>query len=631
MSAVSIVEFDTWRPGYALASVAILQAGTDLLANVYSDEALTAPADNPQILLQQIVGGVSYGKFAFPLYTNQAYQLQINTVDYTGIVTPPLTTLQGVDASLATVIPTGGSVAGNLDDILGRTVNVRDFGPFLVIGAQGASATTNTTTLSAAIGQATAEGGGTVIVPDGTFGLTSFTIPPGVIVQGQGGWSGATVLQSSLAAAVVTVSGPQAGLKHIALDGLSQVTNSIGLFAEIVDQVVLEDVLIKRFDFGIQLYGGNGNHWKDVWLSDCEIGYQGHGYSDSGKGGPLEFCRWDGGIVDTCTVAGIEIENYDELCDHHVFNGLQFNSNTGIAFHAIGARSTVLKSCSFLGNTTDLQLEDGTPLNAALTNTIIGFDATDCSFIGTGIGSAINLINTLQYVAFRRCEFTLEVITLTTPSNNVVEQDCRQISGVTFGGTATAWIISKTYDSGKTIGLTTGNAATRAWSLALNDGQYTLLKARVVARSRSTADYAFYELIIGAWCTAASLLYDTQTANFNPGDIVTGGTSGATARAIAATNSGATGTLSLIDVDGTFVNNETLSDTGGGAALVNGTLSHGTSTLASGTSVYSINNSGFSCAFAVSGQEVFLNVTGLASNNIEWFANVDVVSSQQIE
>ena len=633
-NSVRLEEFDLWRPGYGFATVTVYIGGTTTPASIFTDQALTVPAANPQTLIQQTFSGISYGKWAEPLYTGQPYELTINSVDQTGVVGVPLTTLVGQDASLATVIPTNATVAGNLDDILARIVNVLDFGPFLVLGASGASATTNTNTLTAAIGQCAAYGGGNVIIPDGTFQVTAFTIPPGVVLVGQGGYSAATVLQSTQASAVVTVSGNEAGLKHLCLDGLSQVTNSIGLYARVVDQVILEEVLIKRFDFGIQLIGGNGNHWKDVWLSDCEIGYQGQGNSlvaSTNNGGPLEFCRWDGGIVDTCTTAGIQIECIDDLCDHHVFAGIQFNTNTGIAFEAIGARDTVLQSCAWNGNTTDLQVQDGSPINSAGTNTVIGFDCQDGSFIGTGLGSAINLSGTLDHVAFRRCEFTLNVITLTTPGHNVLEQDSRQISGVTFAGTSTAWIISKTYDSGKTIGLTTGNAATLAWSLALNDGQYTLLKARVVARSRSNADFAFFEIIVGAYCTAASLLYQTQTANFNPGDVVTGGTSGATARVIAATNSGSTGTLSLQDVNGTFLNNEALTDTGGGAAIANGTLSHGTATLDTPTAVHTTNASSFACAFAVSGQEVKLNVTGLSSTNIEWFSNVDVISSQQIE
>ena len=65
------------------------------------------------------------------------------------------------------------------------------------------------------------------------------------------------------------------------------------------------------------------------------------------------------------------------------------------------------------------------------------------------------------------------------------------------------------------------------------------------------------------------LAYDAQTANFTVGDIVTGGTSGATARIVADTDSGTTGTLHLAYVYGTFADNETLTDQHTGSATSN--------------------------------------------------------------
>jgi len=58
------------------------------------------------------------------------------------------------------------------------------------------------------------------------------------------------------------------------------------------------------------------------------------------------------------------------------------------------------------------------------------------------------------------------------------------------------------------------------------------------------------------------LAYDAQTANFNVGATLTGGTSTATAIIVADTDSGTTGTLDLVYVKGTFQNNETITDNG---------------------------------------------------------------------
>jgi len=69
-----------------------------------------------------------------------------------------------------------------------------------------------------------------------------------------------------------------------------------------------------------------------------------------------------------------------------------------------------------------------------------------------------------------------------------------------------------------------------------------------------------------------TLDYDGQTGNFTVGQIVTGTTSGATAVILEDSDSGATGTLTLGSITGTFLNNEPITDPLGGAAVVDGVL-----------------------------------------------------------
>lgn len=71
-----------------------------------------------------------------------------------------------------------------------------------------------------------------------------------------------------------------------------------------------------------------------------------------------------------------------------------------------------------------------------------------------------------------------------------------------------------------------------------------------------------------------TLAYDTQTANFATGLVLTGATSGATATILQDSDSGATGTLTLGNVQGTFVDNEIITDSATGSATVNGTLTY---------------------------------------------------------
>ncbi len=70
-----------------------------------------------------------------------------------------------------------------------------------------------------------------------------------------------------------------------------------------------------------------------------------------------------------------------------------------------------------------------------------------------------------------------------------------------------------------------------------------------------------------------TLDYDGQTANFATGLVLTGGTSGATAVILEDNDAGATGTLTLGSISGTFENNEAITDSATGAAVANGTLS----------------------------------------------------------
>lgn len=642
--SVRLEEFDLWRPGYGFAEVTVLVGGTTTPAAIFTDEALTLAAANPQTLLQMTLGSISYGKWAQPLYTGQPYQLQINSVDETGIVGVPLQTLVGVDASLATVLPAGAVVAGNLDDILARTVNILDYGAFIAVGQPSASATTNTTTLAAAIAKASANGGGEVELPAGLFAIVSLTVPENVVLRGQG--TQVTFLQSLAAVTpVITIGGFNAGLRQLCLNGVNQVGGSIGFYALLQQGTVLEDVLVENFATGIEEIGGSGRSWRNLSVSNCLTGYAGYGSSNSqsggpGGGGPLEFNSWAGGIVNFCSTAGILIESIDELCDHNSFSDMQFDSNTGIAFQVAGARASLLKSCSWNGNTTDLAVADGSPINATLTNTVIGFECDDASFVGTGSnGGAITLANTLKDVAFRRCEFTKETITLNAPQNNVVFQDCRQISGVTFAGAATAVISSSSYYEGKTVGLTTNNSGTAAWNLQLQSGQIALLEVSIVGRCRNEADSAsnpkFYahKFIQVAECACASITYQSETTAFAAGNVLTGATSGATARIVSITTSGTSGTLYLMDIEDTFQNGEIITDSQGGSADANSAVAPGTTALSANTSIYGPvkTDSAWTDNVTAAGQDVVVYVQGDTAMNVEWSVNVNVLLTETIE
>lgn len=80
------------------------------------------------------------------------------------------------------------------------------------------------------------------------------------------------------------------------------------------------------------------------------------------------------------------------------------------------------------------------------------------------------------------------------------------------------------------------------------------------------------------------LAYKTQTAPFVQGAIVTGGTSGAKGTIYRDVDTGAQGRLFLSNVTGTFQNNETLTGSTGGAAVVDGTQTNASPGVTFGTS-----------------------------------------------
>jgi|GEM_PF-1591441 len=563
MSAIRIAEFDTWRAGYGADTVAVYLAGTTTLASIFTNEALSVAAANPQTLLTNTVGSVSYGKFAVPLYVGVTYELAINSVDRTGVIRVPITTLDDADASEALIIVTGGSQAVALDDHLARRVDVRDFGEFLGTGAPGASSSTNTATLTTAMGVAAAAGGGFVELPGGTFSITHATIPLGVVLRGQG--RGATTLQSIFAGNVLTPAGARAGLSRLTLDGATLVATSIGLYAANIDEIVLADVEIKRFEIGIQRKGGGKSAWTDLYISNCSTGYAAYGDAASGAGGALHFNAWRGGKVELCGTAGIDLKYVDQPNEHNQFHGVGFETNTGKAVWVRGARRSTFLHCHWNDNTNNLTVADISP--ATTLNTVIGLELIG----GSMSGGTVALNDRLDLVAFRQMALASVAVTITAPAHNVHVEDCSENS-VTIAGDVTAWRRARTGNRNAASINTTDGEYIKAWAITLAPGEHVRLVAKTLGRQINGGGYYFTHQSISAKRRGSFLAYELQTGNFTVGQVLTGGTSGASARLVTDADGGATGTLSVYDVVGTFVDGELITDGISGSATVNGAI-----------------------------------------------------------
>lgn len=622
--AQSIADFQTWRPGYAAAIVEVREPNSTKLKKLWYDQAQTESAGNPQTLESYTDSdGQRYGKFSRPIYAAGSYELLINGSDQTGVVRAAITSLQDEIVSYAMSATQRSMRQRRLIDRFNDAIQALDFGEL------GGSAATNTTTLTAAIGAASGQGGGAVLLPPGAFPITTLTLPQNVRLVGHS--RAATTLQSQEAEAVVTLSGDRAGLCHMTLDGINLQTGSIGVYSKANTSILFDDVLLKRFDVGLQCVGGDRALWYDLSIDNCDTAADLAGDSDPGGGGDgdaYEFNTWRGGQITDCSSYGIRLRFADQLVRNNVFTDLGIESNVAaIAFDLVGARKTELRNCYWSANGTNLNVNDGTDTNESTLNTVIGLLVAG-GYFNDGDN---DLDDTCQDVVFERVDFAGVTWNMSLPDNQILLQDCTEDLNVTVAGDTSKLLRQRRIlDGGGISGVTTDANATTVWAYTLEPGQIAIVEAKVCANQRDGTNYAVYHIEAGVRRPGAQLTYDAQTANFTVGATLTGQTSGATARVVADSDSGTTGTLTLRDIVGTFDDNEIITDSNGtpGSATVNGVVSYQNTALDSGgvsslrTAVES--DASLACTLAVSGGDVQLQVTGLAGHIFEWTAEIKV-------
>ena len=617
MGAVRIIDFDIWQPGYAGAIVTFCLPGTETAIDLYSDYALTVPASNPQTLDRLDKDGVSYGKLTVPLYTSQPYYWKADSNDTSGRIDPALTDLIGEDASQATVKRVNGSTSTELEDILGRFVFAEDFGAMSATD----SGVTNAT-LTAAIAEAAANGGGEVIVPPGTWLFANLSLPANVVLRGAG--RDVTDLQSTLADKVITINGDRAGLRSLTLDGVSQQVGSTGWYAVAQDEIVMDDVRVKRFDTGFHQKGGKHCRWTDFYVTNNLTAAKMHGDIDSGDtglGDEFRHVSWHGGLVDQNINAGILLSYEDKKCEHVSFEDVGFETNTATALDINGARHVRASNCHWTGNTTNVAIAD----DAAVTD-----DNKVANILIEGgymSGGAFTMQDTARNVLLDRVQVLDVDFTLTTPDNNLVLRDCIEDDLVTISGDTEKLLRQTVRDmAARSIGITSDATPTVGWGLQLEPGEVVYAEAKIIGNQRDGENSAEYHVSVSAERPGDQLAYDAQVANFTVGQIITGTNSGATALIVADADGGGTGTLTLREISGTFENNEQITDPLGGDALVNGTIA--VQAVALKGSVNAIRAAredvaGWDATFAVSGQELQVEVTGAASTTIDWTVDVE--------
>lgn len=614
-------EFDTWRPGYAGATVQVYLAGSTTPAALFSDPALTVAITNPQTLLSLTDGaGRTYGRFSQPVYVGASYQLNINGGLVGGIERLPLFDLDGADASPATVLPEGGTVARRLDALASDEIRVAAYGTL------GASPGDNTVVLGAAIGAAAARGGGVVRVPDGTFDFTALDLPQNVRLRGEG--KGVTTLRSTQAQRVLTLSGDGAGLEDLTLDGVSLLTGSVGIYAVGRTGVVLRNATIRRFATGMQMKGGTRLAFSGLDVSNCNVGADLRGDKDAGAssvGGPLRSLTWDGGLVDLCTTAGVLLSFEDDIVDGAALRMVDFATNAGTALRVNGARAVMVHGGRFSGNTVNLDIADDSDTSRTADNTVRGFLAVQPRFEG-GI---IRFDGTCDDVVFDTADFRDVDFQANIPARPILLLDCQEDAATTATGATEKLARASRGQRATFPGVTTDANYVTAWSLALEPGEVVQLRVRVLGRQRNGVNWISWEVKGTASRPGADIGFDTASGTLAVGSIVSGATSGASARIVASSQTGAAGTLTVRDVKGVFEVGETVNTSAGQSAKCTAPLSSPTVTVdpahVGAIAPNHRTNGAYDATINASSALVRVQVKGATDEIVEWGVEVDAM------
>lgn len=618
-----IGDFDTWREGYAGASVLVIRAGTTEHAPLYSDPTLSVPIDNPVVLLSYTdVNGSRYGKWPTAVYTYVPYRMTINETGVTGVERPPLYDITGVDLSRGLIASTRGAYTETLAEFADREIYAEAFGS--LAASQGSASVT--AVINSAIGAAASQGGGTVRLPAGNIIFTTLTLPEGVVLEGQG--LSATTLISTTASAVITLSGDGAGLRNLTLDGVNVSTGSVGVYAVGLVGLVFHNVLIKRFADGLYLRGASYCQWFNLTLSSCVRGGQLRGDTDasaSGNGGEVRGITWIGGGWNLCTTSGLTLTFIDDFVDGVTLDGVAVTDNLGESLLLNGVRNINVRNPQFTTAEaqTALKLQDDTNLARVDDNTIdhITFEG------GVYNGGILAFNGSCASVAFLRADLRGNSFDLTVPTEIILLQDCIEDAEVTATGDLTKLLRSTSAADAEITGFTTDATATTAWSYALEPGAVALFQAEIVAQRQDGEDWGILWIAAGFQRPGSTLDFSGQTANFTAGSILTGATSGATARIITQTDAGTTGTLTLGDITGTFTLGEIIADADGGSATVAGSLTPQNVAIdgVGSTAVRASAASGgttYPAEWDASGSTVRLRLTGMSGHLVQWTCRI---------
>lgn len=628
--AVYIPDFGQLVEGLGGAVVTVYVGETAALAPLYYDAAKLFPAPNP-IQLATIVDddcGCRYGRWFQPVYVDAAaYRYEVSNGSASGVIQAPLFDVRGQDVSDAVVLVPGSAEATSPARIASRVIHLDTYGQL------GGSAAENTSLINLVLAVASAQGGGEAHLPPGTFLWNGCTIPSGCHLVGSG--EDATVLRSQLAsAAAVTIAGDDAGLRELALDGTSRITGSVGIKAYGRNRVRLERVAVVNFDIGTDVQGGRSHSYRAYSASQNNTGHQFVGDNAQPGTGATSDHVWEGGEVDLNLRLGVLIKQIGAKCRALTLGGVNFEGNLQVALRITGASSVTLgEGCRFLGNATDLILEDNTEIGTVQRAENVTFRQVRFGGSrGTSQPGQINITGQAKGVLFDRAIFERPyILSLGAPTFPILFQDVIEEGLLTIDGSDERILRGTRQQNGGGKVTTEDATPTPVWAMRIPNGAKAVLTAQIAAKFLNSQDYAGY-VIHGHFDRGGQQAgFTNQTQAFVEGSRLTGATSGATAIIVSQDDNGSFGTLELSEVIGDFLDKELITDETGGRAIIDGALTEVPPTLYAQTKALTSEASGVASSidayFDNDNTQALLVVVGKSGFKIRWYASVGGVVS----
>jgi len=422
--------------------------------------------------------------------------------------------------------------------------------------------------LNAAIGAASAQGGGRVMLPYGNHPFTQISLPQDVRLVGHA--RGGTTLRSEQAQAVITIAGDGAGLEDMTLDGVNLNVGSIGVLGVGRDRVFLSNVIIKRFAQGLLMRGGEQPSFRQLYVENCTKGVDLRGDRDAlftATGGPLLDAIWDGGRVASCTTEGLRLSFEDDPVTRVTIRGVRFETNTGSTCIINGARVTTFEACRWTGNTANFVVTDDNDLSRIEENTIQQMLVWNSSFVG----GSLSFNGDCEDIRFDGCDFSDVDWVLSVPRFPILLLDSTEDSLTTATGALDRLMRDSSFKRGEFPGVTTDATFTTAWQTELDPGDVLRVNARILGRQRNGEAFASYQVRAIYNRPGSTLSYVSASATPVAGTVVTGATSTAEGRVVAVSGT-TSGTITLRSITGAFTNGEALSFSDGKSATSSSTL-----------------------------------------------------------